>query len=239
MGERARGWEQLWRVLVEPGRAFQALAERPVWLAPLLVLMVVNVGATFSVGRRVGWRAMLEKQFENNPRVAQMSPEQREQVLAQAARTAPLFGYLAGTVGTVVIVLVVAGALHGVLAVLWGASLRFAAAGSVVAYSFLPLAIKGLLAIVVLWLSPPETVDLTNLVASNAAVFVSPQGAAWLRTLLASFDLFTLWTLGLLVVGFSAVTRGTVPRRAVAGSVVGAWLVLVAARTALAAIFSS
>jgi uncharacterized protein YneF (UPF0154 family) len=229
---------RIWLLLTDPRQAFVSLEGRSEWVAPLAVLVVLSVLLTASVGHRVGWRAVIEKRLENNPRIAQMTPEQRQQMLAQAERSASVFSYAGAVLGPVLGVVVTAGALWAVFALGLGAPIRFPVAVSVVSYSFLPLALQALIAIGVVWLSPPENVNLENLVASNAGAFLAATSPAWFRALAASFDLFSLWTLGLLIIGFPVATGNAVSRGRSRAVVLSLWLLYVAAKSALAAIFS-
>lgn len=229
---------RIWLILTAPRQGFATLEGRSDWVAPIGVLVVLSVILTASIGHRVGWRAVIEKRLENNPRVAELTPEQRQQMLAQAERSAPVVGYAGAVVGQVLGVVVTAGALWAVFALGFGAAMPFSLAVSVASYGFLPLALQVLIGIGVVWLGPPENLNLENLVASNVAAFLAATSPAWLRTLAASVDLFTLWTLGLLIIGFPIATGNAVSRGRSRAAVLSLWLLYVAAKTTLVAIFS-
>jgi hypothetical protein len=140
-------------------------------------------------------------------------------------------------VGTVVVILVVAGVLLGAVNLLAGASLNFKSSLGIVSYAYMPGVLGGLLGILVLFLKDPSTIDLENLVASNFAALLTSDTSKWLIALAKSFDLFVFWILLLLAAGFSAANPKKISMGKALGVVVGLWLVFVIVRVGLAAIF--
>jgi hypothetical protein len=63
---------------------------------------------------------------------------------------------------------------------------------------------------VVLLRRDPLTVDISQVLVSNAAGLVGLKGTAFAATFLARLDLFVLWQLSVLSVGFAALTRFSV-----------------------------
>ena len=64
-----------------------------------------------------------------------------------------------------------------------------------------------------------------NLVKSSPAAFLAPDANAALRALLASFDIFNLWTVALLILALS--TIGNVTKTRSAAIVVGCWWIYI------------
>jgi hypothetical protein len=64
-------------------------------------------------------------------------------------------------------------------------------------------AVSGLLGILIVSIKDPASIDLQNIVASNAGAFLSSDAPKWLTTLLGSVDLFSFWTMILLAIGFA------------------------------------
>ena len=191
-------------VFFSPQETFDSIARRPTWILPVVLLCLVSCGVTATFGARVGWRAFMQKQLESNSRVQQLPPEKREQIIDQQTKLAPAIGYIFGTVGTFIFVLIAAVVLFGVFNYLGGTKLTFGAALGIVAHSWLPYVIAGLLGILVIFLKDPSTVDLQNLIASNPGAFLSEDAPKWLVSLLTSLDIFTLWILVLQGIGFHA-----------------------------------
>jgi hypothetical protein len=54
-------------------------------------------------------------------------------------------------------------------------------------------------------LKPYGTIDLENPIATNLAALLPDESAKWLVALCKSIDIFSIWTLILLAIGFAAV----------------------------------
>jgi len=240
--ESVNSFGRLFGVLFSPKATFASIARRPTWLVPVLLLSILSVAATFTLGARVGWRAILEQQMQRNPlaqrQMEQLKPEQREQIIQQQLKYVPVIGYAGAAVATAITMVVIAAVFLGIFNLACGTSMRFPVSLGVVAYAWVPWAIYQLLAIVILLFKDPETVDVQNIVASNLAI-VLPDGAArWLVVLLSSVDLFSVWTILLLALGY----RAADPRKLSLGKalavVIGTWLFVVLLRVGVAAAFS-
>jgi hypothetical protein len=70
--------------------------------------------------------------------------------------------------------------------------------------------------------------------SSNLGFLVDSKSAA-LHSILSSLDVFSFWTLALLVIGFAASAR--VSRKAATGVIVAIWALLVLGKAGFAAIF--
>jgi hypothetical protein len=225
--------------LFSPRATFESVARKPSWLVPLLLLMAVSVTVVYSYSHRVGWRGFMEKQMAQNSRIAQMSPQQQKVLLERQVRLAPILGYAGSTVGTVVIVLVVAGLFLGAFNIVFGTTIRFKQSLGITTHAFLPGVVKGILGLVVIWAKPPEGIDLQNLVMSNAGAFLSANAANWMKALFTSFDLFAFWIMALLAVGYAAAGSS---RKLKVGSalavVVSLWLIWVLGIVGFTAMFS-
>ncbi|HVA16511.1 MAG TPA: YIP1 family protein, partial [Candidatus Dormibacteraeota bacterium] len=139
--------------LVNPRPTFEDIAQKPSWLAPLLVMVILSIVTPAVIGQRIGWRSFIEKALENNKAAAQqmqqMTPEQRQQFINQRAKFAPLFGYLGGAISFPVITLIVAAIFMGIFNAASSAGLDFKTSFGVVTHSYMPLAIAALLGILI------------------------------------------------------------------------------------------
>jgi len=119
-----------------------------------------------------------------------------------------------------------------------GAGARFAASFAIVAHAGMVGIVSTPLFLLVLFLKPYGTVDPENPLATNLAALLPEESAKWLVTLCKSLDIFTIWILILIAIGFAAVNprklKGAKPFT-IAFSV---WAVFVLIRVAWAFIFS-
>lgn len=228
--------------IANPRPTFEDIARKPTWLAPLLVLIIVSLATTAVLGQRIGWRNLIEKQIAQSAsaqrRIEQLSPEQREQAISTQAKFAPYGGYIFSFLLFTIPTLVFAAVLLGVFNAISSAELNFKTSFGIATHAFMPFAIVSLLGILILYIKPPDQIDLQNVVASNVGAFVPGDASKWLQSLGASLDLFSFWMLGLMGFGYS-VAR---PKKISMGSGVTwaaiIWAVYVLLKVGAAAMFS-
>ena len=123
--------------------------------------------------------------------------------------------------------------INGIL----GAKLEFKTSLSVAAYSILPGAISGLMTIAVILFGDVERFNPNNPAPTNLGFFLNPlETSKPLMALASSVDLFSVWTLVLLGIGYSEATGRKVKAFSVSMIYLGALLVWVLGKVGLAAI---
>jgi hypothetical protein len=192
----------------DPKPVYEDLAARPRWWAPILLTTVIALAYLAAFSHRIGWEQFLEQEFRTNSRLQQIPVEQQREIIARQAKIVGVTSYAGAALGTLVVCVAVAGVFLFAFRTFGGAELSFRQSLSVTAYSFLPNALASALAIVVVTQADPADFDLRNPLMLNAAWLAPPEGVpAWLRTLAASLDLFSIWTLLLLALGYSVAAR--------------------------------
>jgi Yip1 domain len=228
--------------IVSPRATFRDIARKPGWLLPVLIFVVLNVSLTAIFGHRVGWRAFIEKQIEQSrtaqQQMAQMTPEKRQQAIDIRVKAAPIVGFAAGVILFPVILLIISAIFMGIFNATAGAGIDFKTSFSIVAHAWLPFVIASLLGILVIFLKPPDTINIQNLVASNIGALLSNKAPLWLQTLCTSLDVFTFWVLGLMAYGYSLARPKKISMGTGLAWVVGVWLVFILIRTGLVAMIS-
>ena len=154
--------------------------------------------------QRVGWERIVRQQLEQSSRAAQMTPQEREQAIGRGTKFAQGIAYAASVVSYPIVVAVVAAVLMVAFNLIVGAEVRYSTAAGVVSHAMMPFTIVSALAIVILYLKDPDTINLGNLVGSNVGALLASDTPPWLMKLGASLDLFSFWVIALLAVGFSA-----------------------------------
>ncbi|OLC88693.1 MAG: hypothetical protein AUH88_00510 [Acidobacteria bacterium 13_1_40CM_4_61_5] len=71
---------------------------------------------------------------------------------------------------------------------------------------------------------------------SNVAAFLADDAPKWLSTLGQSLDLFWIWCLALVAIGFAAASPKKIKTGSALGTVFGIWLIWVLARVGWAAL---
>jgi hypothetical protein len=219
--------------LVAPVETFRSIATRPTWLVPLVLLVVLATALGSMVIQHMDFEQMMKTQNERAG--GQMTGEQVEQNAERAKNAAPFLALAQG---------VVAPALYLIMAlVFWagfrlvGSDLTFKASLATSLHALLPSAIAAVLAIPVVLrhgLYTQQEVKGGSFLASSLAFLVPADGSPALRSLLGSVDLFSLWTVGLLVIGYRETAR--VPPKVALGTVLTIWLIYVVGKVALAAL---
>ena len=118
-----------------------------------------------------------------------------------------------------------------------GAGTRFSNAMGIVAHAYVPWLLYSLLFVLVLYLKEPGALDLENPVATNVGAFLPEKTPAALMSLGKSIDIFSIWTLFLISMGFTAVNPKKLKGSAL-GITLAVWAVYVLVKVGLAWIFS-
>lgn len=236
--ERVNSIGRIFGALFSPKATFESIARRPTWFLPLLVLTLLSLGVVGLFGHRGGWPSFFQRQIATNTRMQQMPPDQQQRVLEAQLKYGPPVVYaeivIIFFVGAVIIAAIFMGIFNG----LTGTKVRFKTSLGIVAHAWVPGLISGFLGVLVIALKDPSTVDLQNIVASNAGAFVSSDSARWLIALLGSFDLFSVWMMILLAIGYNAAAPKKLSFGTAFAWIFAVWFVYVLAKVGLTAAFS-
>lgn len=101
------------QVLVSPGRLFERLAERPVWLDVMLVVAALSLAATLLIPEEMVREAMMQQAR----RAGEGADPQSVEEMAGVVRTA---GIVASVVGPVVVAAVIAGVSYLIFSLVLG-----------------------------------------------------------------------------------------------------------------------
>jgi hypothetical protein len=233
---------RIFGALFSPKPTFEAIVRRPTWVLPLILIVCVSVTVIFIFGHRVGWRDFMIRQDQQSARTQKqmesMTAEQREKMIDTQTKWASIITYPAVVLGTFIYAVIIAAVLMLAFNLIYGTKIGFVRSLAIVAHSWVPGIIGGLLAILILFLKDPSTVDLNHLVASNGGAFLGDDSPKWMVTLLTAFDLFVFWNMILMAFGFSAADPKKISFAKALGTVVGLWLIYVVVKVGLVAAFS-
>lgn len=190
-------------VLFSPKNTFEDIVRRPTWVLPIIVLTILSLAVSTVINQRINWREYVSQQIEKSPSAANLSPEQKEQRIEAGAKFSPPFTYAVGLLGPIIFVLVIALVMWGGYNLLGGANTTYGTSMAITSYAFLTSLVSSPLLILILYLKPFGTVDLENPIAANVAAFLPDDAPKWMVALGKSIDIFALWTLVLLAIGFA------------------------------------
>jgi hypothetical protein len=164
---------RIFGVLFSPKATFESIARRPTWLLPVLLLTVLSLGVLGIFGQRGGWPAYLQKQMAASSRFEQLPADQQQRALEQTLKFAPRFAYFEVVIVIFGAIVITSAILFGVFNGLSGTKLKFKTSLGIVAHASMTGLVSGILGIVIVSLKDPATIDLQNIVASNAGTFLS------------------------------------------------------------------
>lgn len=216
--------------LVSPTRTFEAIARRPTWVVPLVVLMLLGIGASLLVFQHVDMAEVIARDTERQGQ--ELTDEQIEKFAGVAEKFGIGCVVVAPPVGYLLFALVLMVAFKVI-----GGEIGFPASFSVTLHAMMPWAVASILTIPVALGTETfsyEQVKSSTFIASSAAAFAPEGTGPTLLALLASLDLFSLWTLALLVIGFSVAAKVSKGKAAV--TVIALWVVYVGFKVGMAAL---
>jgi hypothetical protein len=219
-------------VFVSPAKTFAAIARKPTWLLPVAIASGLALPLSELIISKLDWRAFMTKQMARSSR--RLTENQIEAAIEQARRLSWLWDVVA-VLAPLLLTLAVAGILWGACQA-FGWEVRFRQSLGVTAHAFFPATLGSIALLAVLWnrvTIDPELVG--DVLRTNLGFLVDRETNSVLHGLLASLDLFSFWTMALLVLGLSAAARA--PRGRVAILVVTLWGLFVLGKAGVSAIF--
>jgi hypothetical protein len=194
-------------IFFEPRAAFTDIVANPRWWFPLALVIALGLVFTYVLSTHVGWEQVIRKAVESNDQVQAMAKEQRENLIATQAKFAGVFAWVMTIIGVPVIAAIIGAVLMFIYNNLFGGEVKFKQAFGIVVWSWIPTILSSIVALVAIYFKSSEDVDVNNLSPFNIGFYLSEKVPKWLMTLMTSVDLFYLWVIALIAVGFSVATR--------------------------------
>jgi hypothetical protein len=207
--------QRLVNTFIAPRKTFEDLKRNPSWWVPWLITGIFSIIFGAVAVQKIDIPRFLQQQIEKSPsaqrRLEQLTPEQRERGMAVQATIVkgtffafPVISLLSG--------LVIAAVLMAVFNFILGAEVPFQRAMAVVFYSYVPLIISTiLLTVSILVSSDPNTIDITNPMPTNPGFFMDPLGNQFIYSIASSLDIFSIWVVTLLGLGFATTSSNRRP----------------------------
>jgi len=237
--------QRLAGVYFEPKKTFQDINSKPSWIAIFVVLAAMLAASSYVASTRVDVGAVTRKTLESLP--IRMSEEQInqavEQAEAQQQRRGPvgmLFSSLVTPITVLILYLILAG-IFLLTFMIAGAQLKYKKALAITIWGLSPPSIvQQILSAIVLFIKEPGTVDPTEgVIMTNLGSLVDAKAHAVLNSIASSLDLFTIWGIALLSIGFAAISDKKLTPKKAAGGIVTLWILYVLVKAGYRAIFSS
>jgi hypothetical protein len=229
-GRQKSAWGRMVGVFLDPRAAFEEVSavasvpdpadpaktkDRSQWWLPLIVVVLVSIAVTaYTVPNIVmpqQAKVIREAVMERGG-----TAEQAEQAIHMSGTVGLPMGIVSAALGTFIFVFVAAGLLHLLMGVVGGKG-TFRHSRAVFSYALLVSALASLIKL--------------PLIIARKTLFVETGPTLFFRNLepsdrlyrfLSGFDIFTLWLVAILVIGYAVAYR--LPARKAAIVVVGLWL---------------
>jgi len=212
---------RIFGVFFSPGPTFSDVAQRPSWIAPMILLIVIWFGLCATLVKRADWLDYTRQQIEKNKfaasQIEALPDDKKEAAYEQGAARSKISQYARGIVGWPVLILFSTAINFGAFKLIAGVRTNFRTAFAITTFAHLPMSLRELLAIPVTFLKDPQSIDPQNFLASNPAAFLGDSAPLWQVILLGSVDVFAIWAIILMAIGFSAAD----PKKAPMGKALG------------------
>jgi Yip1 domain len=207
-------FKRLIGVYFSPGETFLEIGRAPRLVVPIIALVVLSLLAGSLMSVRMPMESILEQQVQRQIDSGSLSPEQGEQQKQQMRTFAPIIKGATPifiTLYSIILGLIIAGVAK-LVSMMLGFENYFKSLFSVSVYSILAVSIiASILLIALIYIKPPDEVDWENPISSNLAALLSLAGMEslpkFLKTFFSYIDVFFIWRLGLLAIGFAAVSK--------------------------------
>jgi hypothetical protein len=216
--------ERLVDTFVAPRKTFTDLRRSASWWLPFLIGGIVYVMFVYVVDQKVGFRKVVENQLRIQPkqaaRLESLPADQRETAMRQQTTFWRVFSY-GGPVFGLLFYLIISAALFGTFKFAVNADIRFKTMYALTVFAWLPQIFVSLLAILALLAGvSSDGFMIQSPAATSLGVLVDPSSAPVLFALLSSIDVFTFWSLALMGIGVTCISK---VKRGSAFAVVFGW----------------
>jgi hypothetical protein len=232
--------QRIVNVFFAPSKTFTGLNRDPSWWTAWLLISVFGLLFIFAMQKQVGFDQIARNETAANAkateRMEKMTPEAREQALQMQGNITKYISF-ALPVTVLIFAAIAAGILLAVFDFGLGADVKFGTALAIVIYTWVVGILKSLLGAISLFAgADPEGFNINNPVATNLGFFISRGDHPVLHSALGWIDIFAIWYIILMGIGFAAVSK--VKRGTAISAVAAVYIVVALIGTGLAAAFS-
>jgi hypothetical protein len=233
---------RIFGVFFSPKATFADIARRPSWIAPMAVLMLTGIVLNIALAVHTNWTQVSRDQIERSKFASRqfdkLDDAAKAQAFEQAAQRAKTMRYVRAVIGWPLLLLFATAVYFGAYRLIGGGRMTFGLSFVIVAFAHLPVALKEILGTVVTMLRDPSAIDPDNYLASNPAALMGSDTPIWQIVPLAFLDVFAIWAIILVAIGFAASDPKKLPLGKSMGIAFGVQAALILFFTMLAFAFS-
>jgi len=230
-------FQNLVDVYSAPREAFTRIVRNPSFVVPLVLAILLGLGFFAFWIQKVDAHEFMRAQIEESPWADRIPAEQMGDIIDQQAAGLAKWGWINVAVFTPLMFLVVAGVLHLVYRFFYASESTFKQALAVTSWTFFAVGLLTQpLTLAVMALKGDWNMNPQNALQANLGLFLDKStAAATLWAFLSSIDLFSIWTVFLLAVGFAVASRKSTA--SALWGVGACWALIVLGKVGWAAIF--
>jgi hypothetical protein len=222
---------------IAPSKTFNDLKRSAAWWGPFVLGLIVTLIFVFVMDRQIGFDQITRNAIAQSPRADQfdkLPADQKEKQIAISTTVTKYISYASPILGLIAYV-IIAGVLLGVFNLGLGAGISFKTAWAIVWYGMLPWVLHAILACVSMFGVDKEAFNPRNPVGTNPAFYMDQAGNKFLLGMASSLDIFAIWSIILLGIGFACNSK--VKRSTAITAVAVGYLVYKIAGSALGSMF--
>ncbi|HEY0787654.1 MAG TPA: Yip1 family protein [Thermoanaerobaculia bacterium] len=212
-----------------PGSTMADVADRPDWLVPFLLILVLSVGLNFLAAPHLDIETGLREQLTERGLSDQQIDDAVDRVAVFQKFGAPIAAV------TVTILLIALAALYMLATRVMGGEGTFKQFFAVTNYAWLPQLLKGILVTFLLVRAGSvEPEQMGALLKSNLGFLADPKEQGELFAVLSAIDVFNFAALALMIFGYGRASKLGTQKTAVI--VIATYVVWIGARVGMAAL---
>jgi hypothetical protein len=222
-GPEPNSFQRIIGVIFSPDATFASIARRPDWVVPLVLIIILSLANGLLLSSRIDFGAPAREAMAQNKNATQEQIDRAEKMSVGMGKVAKFIG----PVISVIVLLIVAGVL--LLGIrLMGGEGDFKQAFSATCYAWIPNVLQSIVLTIVVLAKGATAINpqtIPTIVRSNPAFLVDMKTQPMAFALLSSLDLFTIWVVVLLIIGFAYV--GRVSKAKSAAVVISLWFLTI------------
>jgi len=233
---------RIFGVFFSPKATFEDIVRKPSWVAPLIVLFLTGFLLNIALATHANWVEVMKEQIAKNKmasrQIDNLDEDKKQAAFERAASQTKTFRYIRGVIGWPFALLFSSLLYFGLYRLIGGARVTYGLTFAIVTFATLPMALREILGAVVSIFKDPTAIDPENYLASNPAALMPSDSPAWQLVPLAFLDIFAIWALVLVAIGFTAADPKKVPFGKSLGLAIGLHVGLMLFFTMVAWVFS-
>ena len=194
-------------VITSPFNGFKKLKEKKTFWLPFLLTVILSTAAVSYYAYNVDLKYVVTQQLERSGKMDKLPKEQVDKIIEMQAKIGKYFMPIGSVIGSFVLLLI--GALYlFTMAKIFTSDLGFKDAAVITGNSFFVLLLSTIVFIIIMFVTDFKTSSIQSLMPTNLAYYFSYDALGKkLYTLFSKIDLFNIWFVALLGIGFHIFTE--------------------------------